>query len=133
LRRPTWLETLLLVALAVALTAVLVRDGGAVPAAYAGGGGGANANGVIALTAQNVGGARAELLYLIDTSRHSICVYNWDGTHLGLVAARAYDYDLEVWDSSGDKVVESPAGAARGYIKALVESQRKQKELQPPK
>jgi hypothetical protein len=133
LRRPTWLEALLLVAMAVALTAVLVRDGGPVPAAYAGGGGGANANGVIALTAQNVGNNRAELLYLIDTSRHSLCVYGWDGTHLGLVGARYYDYDLEVSDSSGDKVVEGPGGAPRGYIKAFVENERKKKELQPPK
>jgi hypothetical protein len=130
LRRPTWLETLLLVALAAALTALLVRDGSAVRTAFAGGGGGTNS--VIALTVQNVGNGRAELLYLIDTNKQRICVYNWDGTHLGLVAARAFDYDLEVLDSSGDKTIESVAGATRGYIKAQVESFRKQRELGPP-
>jgi hypothetical protein len=131
LRRPTWLETLLLLALAVALTALLVRGGGPVPAAYAGGGGGVN--GIVVLAGQNLGNGRAELLYLVDTSKQRICIYNWDGTHLGLVAARAFDYDLEVLDSSGDKSIENGTGATRGYIKAQVESFRKQKELPPPK
>ncbi|HOX05248.1 MAG TPA: hypothetical protein PK280_02510 [Planctomycetota bacterium] len=131
MRRPTWLETLLLIALAVAMTALLVRDGGPVREALAGGGGGAN--GVVALTAQNVGTGRAELLYIVDTAKQRICVYSWNGTRLGLVAARAFDYDLEVLDSSGDKTIESAEGAARGYVKAQVESFRRQKELQPPK
>jgi hypothetical protein len=131
LRRPTWLETLLLMALVVALTVILMRDGGPIPAAYAAGGGGTN--GIVALTVQNIGNGRAELLCLVDTSKQRICFYNWDGTHLGLVAARAFDYDLEVLDSSGDKTIESAAGATRGYVKAQVESFRKQRELQPPK
>ena len=131
MRRPTWLEALLLVALAVALTAVLVRDGGVMPAAHAGGGGGTN--GLVALTVQNAGNGRAELVYLIDTAKQRICVYNWDGAHLGLVAARAFDYDLEILDSSGDRTIESAAGATRGYVKAQVEQYRKQRELPQPK
>jgi hypothetical protein len=131
LRRPTWLETLLLIALAVALTAILVRQGGPVATAYAGGGGGTNA--FLAVTAQDVGNQRAELLYLIDTTKQRLCLYRWDGTHLGLVSARAFDYDLEVLDSSGDKAIESNVGATRGYVKTQVEAFRRQKELGPPK
>jgi len=131
LRRPTWLEALLLVALAVALTALVVRDGGLGRSAYASGGGGTN--GFIAVTSQDVGNQRAEMLYLIDTNRQRLCIYRWEGLRLGLVCARAFDYDLEWLDSSGDKTVESNAGATRGYVKAAVEAFRRQKELPPPK
>ena len=131
MRRPTWLETVLLMALAVALTALLVRgDGGlAARSAYAAGGGGAN--GVVAFTVTGWGQNQSELLCLIDTAKQRLCLYKWDGNHIGLVAARAYDYDLEILDSTGDKVIGSGSGASRGYIKSQVEQARRAQAIQP--
>jgi hypothetical protein len=132
MRRPTWTETLLLVGLAAALAALAFRgDNPLAGAAYAGGGGGTNS--IIAFASQNTGQNRAELLYLIDTSKQRICIYHWNGDRLGLVTARAYDFDLEVADSSIDKAnIENGTGATRGYVKAQVEAWRKAKELPAP-
>lgn len=132
MRRPTWLETLLLVALAIALTAFLVRDGGISKTAYASGGGGGT-NSVIAFAAQAYGNNVADQLYVIDTTRQRICLYKWDGTHFGLAAARAFDYDVELQDSTGDKAFETGVGVSRGYVKAQVEAFRRAKEIAPPK
>jgi hypothetical protein len=133
MRRPTWIEALLLVVLAVVLTALFTRGGGP---AYAGGGGGINS--VLAMVAEDVGGTRgerAELLYLIDTTKQRLCVYRWTGSRLGLVAAREYAFDMELTETTGDKAVESFEGATRGYVKAQVEAFRraKEKEILPPK
>ena len=129
MRRPTWIEALLLVVLAVALTALFVRGG----TAYAGGGGGTNS--MLALVAEDVGGSRAEraeLLYLIDTAKQRVCVYRWTGNRLGLVSAREYAYDLELLETTGDKTVETLEGAPRGYVKAQVEAFRRMKEKDVP-
>jgi len=130
MRRPTWIEALLLVVLAVALTALFVRGGGP---AYAGGGGGTNS--VLALVAEDVGAARterAELLYLIDTAKQRVCLYRWTGNRLGLVSARDYSFDMELLESTGDKTIESMEGAPRGYVKAQVEAFRRLRERDNP-
>jgi PHD/YefM family antitoxin component YafN of YafNO toxin-antitoxin module len=127
MRRPTWIEALLLVILAVVLTALFVRGGGQ---AYAGGGGGTNS--VLALVAEDVGGTRAEraeLLYLIDTAKQRVCIYRWTGSRLGLVSAREYAFDMELLETTGDKSVETFEGASRGYVKAQVESYARRRRM----
>jgi hypothetical protein len=76
-------------------------------------------------------GDRSDLLYLVDTSRQRICVYRWSNPGLRLVAARAYDFDLEILDSSADRTIEG-RGATRGYVKAQVEAVRRKQLVRPP-
>ncbi|MHC4914618.1 MAG: hypothetical protein ACYTGB_03920 [Planctomycetota bacterium] len=125
-RRPTWTEALLLVLLGIAVAALILTRGDGIGhrEALAGGGGAA---GIIAIAGN---GERADLFYVVDTARQRICVYRWSNPGLRLVAARAYDFDMEVQDSSGDKTIEG-RGATRHYVKAQVEAQRRKKELKP--
>ncbi len=124
-RRPTWTEALLLVLLGIVITLLLIRgDGIGHREALAGGGGAA---GIIAIAGN---GEKADLFYVVDTARQRICVYRWSNPGLRLVAARAYDFDMEVQDSSGDKIIEG-RGATRHYVKAQVEALRRKKELKP--
>ncbi len=126
-RRPTWTETLLLVLLGVVLTALVVRGGPSGGKAYAGGGGATG--GIIAIAGN---GEKADILYVVDTGKQRICVYRWLNPGLRLVAARGYDFDMEILDSSGDRTIEG-RGATRGYVKAQVEAARRAKELKPRK
>ena len=127
-RRPTWTEALLLAVLGAVLGGLVVRAGWA-SSAEALADAGVAAGGVIAVTGQ---GDKADLLYLVDTGKQRICVYRWVNPGIRLVSARAYDYDLEVVDSSGDKNIEVK-GATRGYVKAQVEAARRAVEARPPK
>lgn len=127
-KRPTWLEAGLLAALAATLAVLLCRQ----PAGVARAGGGGGVNGVIAICGDADSKGIANL-FLFDTNKQRLCVYRWDGTRLGLVSARAYDYDLEVLDSAGDRNIENGVGATRGYIKAQVEQARRAREMQPPR
>jgi hypothetical protein len=73
-------------------------------------------------------GEQSGLLYVVDTGRQRICVYRWMNPGIRLVAARAYDFDMEILDSAEDKVIEG-RGATRGYVKAQVEAARRDREL----
>ncbi len=126
-RRPTWTETLLLVLLGIVLTALLVRgDVSLTEEAHAGGGATA---GMIAVAGN---ADRSDMFYLVDTAKQRVCVYRWSNPGLRLVAVRAYDFDLEILDSSGDRTIEG-RGATRGYVKSQVEASRRAKELRPIK
>jgi hypothetical protein len=127
MRRPTWTETLLLVLLGIVLALLLVRgDLSVTQEAYAGGGAAA---GIIAVAGN---AEKADLFYVVDTAKQRICVYRWSNPGLRLVAVRAYDFDMEILDSSGDRTIEG-RGATRGYVKSQVEAHRRAKELKPLK
>ncbi len=127
MRRPTRTETLLLVLLGIVIALLLVRgDLSVTREAYAGGGAAA---GVIAVAGY---GDNADLFYVVDTARQRICVYRWSNPGLRLVAARAYDFDVEIQDSSADRTIEGK-GATRGYVKSQVEAHRRAMELKPLK
>jgi len=126
-RRPTWTETLLLVLLGIVLTALLVRGDLSVTSEARAGGGAAS--GIIAVAGN---ADKADLLYLVDTAKQRVCVYRWSNPGLRLIAVRAYDFDLEILDSSGDRTIEG-RGATRGYVKSQVEAARRAKELKPIK
>jgi hypothetical protein len=128
MRRPTWTETLLLVLLGVVLTALVVRGDGVLSSeAHAGGG----AAGSFIAIAGN--GDKSDMFYVVDTDKKRICVYRFNNPGLRLVAVRAFDFDLEILDSTGDRTIEG-RGATRGYVKAQVEhARRASKELTPPK
>lgn len=125
IRRPSWTEVLLLVLLGVVLTVLFTRGGG--NTAYAGGGA---AGGIIALAGH---AEKADLLYVVDTKRQRVCVYRWFNPGLRLVAARAFDYDLELLDTAGDRRIEGGKGATRNYVKTEVERFRRARELKPLK
>ena len=126
-RRPTWTETLLLVLLGIVLALLLVRgDLQMTQEAHAGGGAAA---GIIAVAGN---AEKADLFYVVDTAKQRICVYRWSNPGLRLVAVRAYDFDMEILDSSGDRTIEG-RGATRGYVKSQVEAARRSKELKPLK
>jgi hypothetical protein len=126
-RRPTWTEALLLVVLGAVIGALLIRaDGVGSGSALAAGG---QAGGIIAFAGE---GDKSDILYVVDTAKQRICVYRWVNPGIRLVAARAFDYDLELLDSAGDKNIEQK-GATRGYVKAQVEAARRAVEARPPK
>ena len=88
-----------LVGVIAALAGMLVIDGSsAIEPAYAGGGGGSNS--VIALVGQ-VHNNQKEVLYLVDTTRKTLAVYEYDTTHLILKAVRHYNYDLQLIEYPG--------------------------------
>ena len=121
-RRPTWTETALLVMVAVMLTWLLTQgeESMGMPALASGGAAGS----LIAATGQD---KHSDIFYLVDTTKQRVLVYRWNNPGLRLVSARAYDYDLEVLDSYGDKQIEG-VGASRGYVKKQVEDHRRAQE-----
>ncbi|MFA4987933.1 MAG: hypothetical protein WC712_15245 [Candidatus Brocadiia bacterium] len=97
---------LLVLAMAVVfLVGVVVgqhRSFGPTPA-Y-GEGGGMAANGVLAVSGKV--DANRERLYLIDTEKKVICVYDTYTNKFRLAGVRSYKYDVELVDTSKDSTIE---------------------------
>lgn len=88
-----------LVGVVVALAGMVVIDGsGAVEPAYAGGGGGAGS--VIAVMGQ-IHNNQKEVLYLVDTTRKTLAVYEFNTNALLLKAVRHYNYDVQLIEYPG--------------------------------
>jgi hypothetical protein len=117
-RRPTWAETVLLVVLTVVVTTAVCHGTFDSREALASSSG---TNNIIAVAGQ---GDKADLFYVVDTAKRKICLYRWSNPGLRLIAARCYDFDAEIMDSAGDKMIEG-RGATRGYVKSEVEAQRR--------
>jgi hypothetical protein len=67
----------------------------------------------------------ANQFYIVDTTKQIICVYNVTGDQLRLEAARKFDYDTEIWDSSvaakGIRIEGNTNGIGRDDAKAYWE------------
>jgi hypothetical protein len=101
---------LFLVAVILALAAFIVVSGTArMQPAYAAGGGGA-ANNIIALMGNYNSGAK-EVLYIVDTKRGTIAVYDYTEKALNLKSVRHYAKDIQM--------LEYPPGRQRPSVKEI--------------
>jgi len=118
------LLTNILLAVAIVMLGILIfRTRPAPPVVHAQGGAG-----VFAFPGPTLGG-RA-LVYLVDTSRQQLCVYELRNS-LQLVGARSYTYDVQVTDSSLIRGVR--LGSVVGTYAAIKRFVERQKAAATPR